>query len=102
MGDAWILNRAIMADESKVALAILEEDFCSRGDDEQEVEVCLTGSLIVTGYMAVLRGEEITQIEVALMRKCWSEGTYYKREPHILLTLVGRFKQNFRNIQGLH
>ncbi|KAL7571173.1 hypothetical protein ACA910_014771 [Epithemia clementina (nom. ined.)] len=59
----------------------------------RRLEVCLTASLLIVGFTAALRGEEIPQIDIGMMRKYWKEAKEYCRNSHIPLALVGRFKQ---------
>lgn len=94
MGDVWIPDRALTIDEILAALAILEDDWQShRTQLEVLLPTALTGALLVSGFGAGLRGEEIPQIDVGGLRKHWSEGTDHPRVKHVPLVLKGRFKQ---------
>ena len=68
MGDVWIPDQATTLEEIKAGLEILEEEWkkCPKG--ARKTEVALTGAMVVAGYVAALRGEEIPQIDVGLMR----------------------------------
>ncbi|KAL7566422.1 hypothetical protein ACA910_000904 [Epithemia clementina (nom. ined.)] len=93
MVDVWVPDRAVTLEQVLGCLSILNEEFGTLGYGQQRLEICLTAALIVIGCTAALRGEEIPQVDIGMMRKYWSEGKTYTRKPHIPLTLVGRFKQ---------
>ncbi|KAL7561458.1 hypothetical protein ACA910_020279 [Epithemia clementina (nom. ined.)] len=93
MGDIWLTDRAISTDEVLEALRILDEEFTTLQTGQRRLEVCLAAALIVAGFMAALRGEEIPQIDLGMMQKYWREAKDYHCKPHILLALVGRFKE---------
>ena len=93
MGDVWIPDQATTLDEVKAGLSVLEEEWQGGLQGARKREVALTGALIVAGFVAALRGEEIPQIDIGLMRKYWVEGLEYPRKKHVLLALAGRFKQ---------
>ncbi|KAL7565458.1 hypothetical protein ACA910_020841 [Epithemia clementina (nom. ined.)] len=93
MGDV-ILDRATTLEVVTGCLELLEEEYSSvKPGNQQRLEVCLMAGMLVVGYTAALRGEEIPQIDLGMMQKYWSEGRDYARKPHVPLTLVGRFKQ---------
>lgn len=94
MGDVWIPDRAITVDELHVALEILEEKWGRTDlDFGERLEVALTGALLVIGFTAALRGEEMPQIDLGPMYKYWEEGDRHPRLKHVPLVLLGRFKQ---------
>ena len=94
MGDVWIPDRAITIDELHASLRILEESWSGSALTENErLEVALTGAMLVVGFTAGLRGEEIPQVDLGAMFKHWSEGDEHPRQKHVPLVLVGRFKQ---------
>ena len=93
MGDVWLPDQAVTVEEIKAGLAILEEEWSGGAVGHRKTELALTGALVVVGYAAALRGEEIPQIDVGLMRKYWEEGLNYERKRHVPLALAGRFKQ---------
>ena len=93
MGDVWIPDQATTLDEVKAGLSILEDEWRGGLQGVRKREVALTGALIVAGFVAGLRGEEIPQIDIGLMRKYWEEGLEYPRKKHVPLALAGRFKQ---------
>ena len=60
----------------------------------ERLEIALARALLVIGFTAALRGEELPQIDLATMFKHWEEGNRHPRLKHVpLLVLVGRFKQ---------
>ena len=93
MGDVWIPDRAVTLDEVHCGLEILEGEWKKSPQGQRRLELALTGALVVIGFCAALRGEEIPQVDVGLLRKYWMEGINYTPAPHIPLALAGRFKQ---------
>ena len=93
MGDVWIPDQATNVDEVKAGLEILEEEWQGGPKGARKIEIALTGALVIAGFVAALRGEEIPQIDVGLMRKYWQEGLDYPRKRHVPVALAGRFKQ---------
>ncbi|KAL7574182.1 hypothetical protein ACA910_014858 [Epithemia clementina (nom. ined.)] len=93
MGNVWIPDCAVTVEVVLGSLEILEEDFGQATIGQRKLEVCLTAAMLVVGYTAVLRGEEIPQVDIGMMRKYWNEGKEYTQKPHVPLTLVGRFIQ---------
>ncbi|KAL7567487.1 hypothetical protein ACA910_009500 [Epithemia clementina (nom. ined.)] len=70
MGDLWIPDRALRLDEVLGCLEILETDYTTLVQGgQQKLEICLTSALLVVGYTAALRGEEIPQVDLGMMRK---------------------------------
>ncbi|KAL7572644.1 hypothetical protein ACA910_010393 [Epithemia clementina (nom. ined.)] len=93
MGDVWVPDKAVTVEEILAALFILHEEYQSLMGGQQRLEVALMGAMLVCGYTAVLRGEEIPLIDIGMIWKHWDKGQNYKRKPHVPLALVGRFKQ---------
>ncbi|KAL7563946.1 hypothetical protein ACA910_017561 [Epithemia clementina (nom. ined.)] len=95
MGDVWIPDKAVTLEEIHAALEILQVEYTTLSHCHRRLEICLTASLLLllVGYTAALRGEEIPQIDIGMIQKYWSEGRDYKCKPHVPLALLGRFKQ---------
>ena len=55
--------------------------------------MALTGAMLVSGFAAGLRGEELPQLDIGFMRKRWSEGDNHPRQKHVPLVLLGWFKK---------
>jgi hypothetical protein len=49
--------------------------------------------MLITGFFAALRGEEIVRTDVGAIRKDWNEAMGWKDAPHVSLMLAGRFKR---------
>ena len=49
--------------------------------------------MLVIGFTAALRGEEMPQIDLGPMNKYWEEGDRHPRLKHVPLVMLGRFKQ---------
>jgi hypothetical protein len=95
MGDVWIPDRAITIDELQAALGILDKDWDRVKDlgTEERLGVAVQGVLFSTGFASGLRGEELPRIDIASLRKHWSEAVNHPRICHIPLCLKGRFKR---------
>ena len=96
MGDVWIPDRALLKRELMDCLTLLEEDwtfYSSAGDVGGKSSTALTASMLLAGWFAALRGEEIVRIDVGQMRKHWLESTTHEEAPHTPLMLSGRFKR---------
>ena len=64
MGDVWIPDRAMALEEIHEGLAILEQEWKSAAQGQRRLEIALTGALVVIGFCAALRGEEIPLVDV--------------------------------------
>ena len=53
----------------------------------------LMACMLLAGWFAALRGEEIVRIDMGQMRQHWVESTEHEGAPHIPLMLSGRFKR---------
>ncbi|KAL7570987.1 hypothetical protein ACA910_002610 [Epithemia clementina (nom. ined.)] len=93
MGDVWVPGKAVTLEEILVSLEILQDECVQLGHGQRRLEVALAGAMLVAGYTAALRGEELPLIDIGMIRKYWAEGRDYQRKPHVPLALVGRFKQ---------
>jgi hypothetical protein len=96
MGDVWIPDRALMKRELMLCLTLLEEDWLvySEGNDGGgKLKAGLTATMLIAGWFAALRGEEIVRIDVGQMRQHWDESVNHTEEPHVPLMLSGRFKR---------
>ena len=96
MGDVWIPDRALLKREFMYCLTLLEEDwtFYSNAEDTRGKSTTgLTACMLLAGWFAALRGEEIVRIDMGQMRQHWVESTEHEGAPHIPLMLSGRFKR---------
>ena len=95
MGDIWIPDRAITIHEVLVAMTILEEDWDSMvkvGDIRGMERAALTAVMVIGGFFGGLRGEEITRIDIGLIRKHWEEAITAE-DRHVPMMLNGQFKR---------
>ena len=95
MGDVWIPDRAITISETLAAFTILEKDWEQMrqvGDLLGMQRVVLTAVMLIAGFFGGLRGEEITRMDLGLIRKHWEEAIY-SDQPHVPMMLQGRFKR---------
>jgi hypothetical protein len=94
MGDAWIPDRPLTVRELKTSLEILEEDwgvFAGCNYAQGLKKMALTATMMVSGFFAALRGEEVVRIDVGSTRQHWKEVTGYKVGVHVPMT--GGFKR---------
>ena len=93
MGDVRLPDRPVLIPEIRGALELLEEDWesCNK-DPVGRIAAGLTACLIISGFFAALRGEEIVRIDAGAMIHHWDESYNYEKAPHVPLMLVGRFK----------
>jgi hypothetical protein len=96
MGDVWIPDRALLKQEFMYCVMLLEEDwacYSNANDVGGKSRTALVATMMLAGWFAALRGEEIVRVDVGQMRKHWVESTMLKEAPHIPLMLSGRFKR---------
>ena len=96
MGDVWIPDRALLNREFMYCLQLLEEDwvfYSNANDIGGKSKTALVATMMLAGWFAALRGEEIVRIDVGQMRKHWVESTMHEEAPHVPLMLSGRFKR---------
>lgn len=60
---------------------------------EGQMQTCWTAVILVAGFFAALRGEEITRVDLGAIRLHWDEAINFDRAPHVPLMLSGRFKR---------
>jgi hypothetical protein len=92
MGDVCVPDRALTLEELHACLEILEQDWQTTMDISQRLETAFTGALLVSGFTAGLRGEELPQTDLGAIRKHWEEAESHAPKPHVPLVLAGRFK----------
>jgi hypothetical protein len=96
MGDVWIPDRALLKREFMYCLVLLEEDwvfYSGAEDGGGKLKTALSAVMLLAGWFAALRGEEIIRVDVGQMRLHWIESTSHEDAPHIPLMLSGRFKR---------
>jgi hypothetical protein len=94
MGDVWLPDRPVLIPEIRAALELLEEDWAACTDDPVgQIAAGLTACLIIAGFFAALRGEEIVRVDAGAMLHHWAESYNFQEAPHVPLMLVGRFKR---------
>ena len=96
MGDVWIPDRAVTIGEVLAGFKILEEDWkqlVQIGDLKGMESVVLTAVMLIAGFFGGLRGEEVTRMDIGLIRKYWNEATSAEDSPHVPMMLQGRFKK---------
>ena len=96
MEDVWLPNQVISQYELSVRMDVLE----ARWGEAQETVIdhydtkctATTACIVLAGYFASLRGEEINCVDLGAMIKYWDEATTHANHPHMALMLSGMFK----------
>jgi hypothetical protein len=63
------------------------------GDSEGRLRTALTSMMMIDGFAAALRGEEIVRMDLGAIRKHWDEAMEHPDAPHVPLILARRFKR---------
>ena len=93
MGDVWLPDRPLTIDELKCCLTLLDSDWNFFDKDPTgRLITAATAMMLLAGFFAALRGEEIGRIDVGAVRRYWREAMLHST-PHIPLILAGRFKR---------
>jgi hypothetical protein len=96
MGDVWIPDRPLTIGEIKALLQILEEDwdlYLKVHDGHGLQRAGLMAIVLISGFFAALRGEEIMRIDIGSMRQHWAEAMGCVDGKHVPLMLAGHFKR---------
>jgi hypothetical protein len=94
MGDVWMPDRALSQYELGSCFEVLESKWIAfKGDQVRMKKVSTTACILISGYYAALRGEEVNRVDVGAMRKYWTEAVTHVNHPHIPLMLAGTFKK---------
>jgi hypothetical protein len=84
MGDMLMPDRALSQFELKSCFEVLESKWKTfERDPVGRKKVSLTACILITGYHAALRGEEVNRADVETMRKYWTEAVSHVHHPHI-------------------
>jgi hypothetical protein len=97
MGDK-VVQDCGMSKQAAVALEVaLEKEWVAAPDNaEIRLEIAQLACFVLLGCARALRGEEITKIELSLVRRYFGDGALVRC--HVTLSLIGRFKQ----VEGEH
>jgi hypothetical protein len=94
MGGVWMLDRPVTIQELLKCFALLEDNWVTfEKDDEGRLKAGNVACMLVTGFFAALRGEEIVRADVGAIRKYWDEAIRWPGAQHVPLMLAGRFKR---------
>jgi hypothetical protein len=94
MGDVWMPDWPETIQELHACLKLLEDDWVTfEKDDEGRTKASVTATMLISGFFAALRGEEIVRADLGAIRKFWDEAVSWKGAEHVLLMLAGRFKR---------
>jgi hypothetical protein len=95
LGDVVLQDQALSIDELLALQDILEIAWTSAtltDDRETLFEVATIGCTVTAGYSSGLRGEEMSHARLNASLTYSNKGLKHPRKPHMLLSLLGRFK----------
>ena len=93
MGDVWLPDKAVSRYVMRASFELLEEAWAEYGHDPYYlVRISKTACILIAGYFAALRGEEIGKASLDGILEYWEESTKHPVHPYVPFTLVGRFK----------
>jgi hypothetical protein len=94
MGDVWMPDRPVTIQEIHACLKILEDDWDTfEKDGEGRAKAATTATMLIAGFFAALRGEEIVRADLGAIRKYWDEAVAWVGAEYVPLMLAGRFKR---------
>jgi hypothetical protein len=94
MGEVWMPDRALSQYELGSCFEVLESEWITfKGDQVGMKKVSTTACILIPGYYAALRGEEVNRVDMGAKRKYWTEAVTHVNHPHIPLMLAGPFKK---------
>ena len=97
MGDVWLPNRALSQYELTSCFQILDSKWeaAHEGieDKFESKRTATTACILVAGYFASLRGEEIAKVDLGAMNKYWDEAMNHPKHKHVPLMMSGTFKK---------
>ncbi len=70
----------------------LDREFRGARTDRERYDIVEMAMFLLIGYLLGLRGEEILKVEVTGLLKYFEAGKRHARHPHVMITLLGRFK----------
>jgi hypothetical protein len=78
---------------------VMEGEWIQAGvGGERKMEIAQLAVFVMVGYARALRGEEIPKLEITGLLKHFTEGDKTTLK-HVMLSLVGRFKQEDGEMQ---
>lgn len=93
MGDVWLPDKAVSRYVMRASFELLEEAWAELGHDEYYLlRLSKTACILIAGYFAALRGEEIGKASLDGILEYWRESMQHPIHPYVPFTLVGRFK----------
>ena len=91
MGDIVKPDRAISLDVLHHIMSLVESDYRTAGVAEK-LQFAIEGSFYLIAFCGALRGEELPMVNLTGVFKHWDEGLTDPRRPHVVIALLGRFK----------
>lgn len=91
MGDIVKPDRALSLVLMHELMGQLEMEWGEAGANEK-YEVAIEGAFYIISFCGGLRGEEVPLTNITGMRKWWSAGEDEGVTPHVVVALLGRFK----------
>jgi hypothetical protein len=95
LGDVVIQDQALSIDELLAFQEVLEVAWTvatASADQGTLFELATIGAAVTTGFASALRGEELSHARLRETLVYSQKGLNHPRKPHVLLSLLGRFK----------
>ena len=93
MGDVWKPDKAVSRYVIRGCFSVLEYHWEAYGNDNfSKMMIAKAACIIITGYYASLRGEEVGKADIGGIRKHWKDGMNHPDWKHVPLILAGTFK----------
>jgi len=92
MGDKVVQDVALSKEIFLMMISHLEEDWEAARNDMDRDAVCEFATILITGFLCGLRGEEIMKMDISGLLRYIETGAQHREHPHVVVALVGRLK----------
>lgn len=92
MGEEVRSDYAVSAEVMTTAMSILDEEWERANSVKKRKQTVEIAWILISGYCCGLCGEEIMKLEASGFLKCLADGRVHPVSPHVVTTLLGRFK----------
>jgi len=94
MGDKTVPDLAVSSEAMIALMGLFEAEWVAAGSEGEREGIMFPALFAITAYLGALRGEEVPLMDLAGIRKYYSEATNHKKFPHVPVALLGRFKHD--------
>ena len=102
MGDVWLPNQVVSCHIMRQCFVVLEENWSSFfefGDEYSLLRIAQSACVLIAGYFAGLRGEEIGKANLTGLLEDWDTAVRHPKHPHVPFMLAGRFKGTKKEVR---